>query len=151
MRILHDPAQADMFNAPVFMPRPRLAALDLDRFRLRLKAAMSSALLSCALDRQAVAAEMGRMLSQPSLSKAMLDCYTAPAKDHDISLVRFKAFTRVTGASQLWDACISDEGLVILQGDEPRLAEIARLQQTQRAIGAEIRRLTAMPVDIRRG
>jgi hypothetical protein len=151
MRVLADPHQADMFSAPVFAPRARAEMIDADRFRLRLKMAMSASALNCGRSRESIAAEMARMLRQPSLSKGMLDAYTSPAKDHDISLIRFKAFARATQAASLWDVAVSDEGLLILQGDEPRLAEIARLQQLTRGINAEIRRLMSAPVAIRRG
>ncbi|MDA4629885.1 hypothetical protein NZA98_01935, partial [Escherichia coli] len=81
------------------------------------------------------------------LSKATLDAYTAESKDtHDISLVRFKAFVRATDANWLWDTIVSEDGLTMLEGDEARLAEIARLQQEQRAIGAELKTLLAVPV-----
>jgi hypothetical protein len=151
MRHLAHPLQSDLFNAPVFAARARAEMIDADRFRLRLKMAMSASALQCGRSRESIAAEMARMLRQPSLSKGMLDAYTSPAKDHDISLVRFKAFARATQAASLWDVAVSDEGLLILQGDEPRLAEIARLQQAQRELGAEIRRLISVPVAIRRG
>jgi hypothetical protein len=150
MRSLSTPDQSDMFNAAVFAPRERREVIDIDLFRLRLKGAMSAALTSCGRDREDVAAEMARMLGAPSLSKTMLDSYTSPAKSHDISLVRFKALARATRAAPLWDAALSDEGLFILSGDEPRLAEIGRLQQEQRAIKARIARLQAAPVEARR-
>ena len=85
------------------------------------------------------------------MSKTMLDAYTSEAKTHDISLVRFKAVIRATGAIELWDQAVSDEGLIILQGDEPRLAEIARLQQEQKKIGRQLRTLCSVPVNIKRG
>ena len=79
----------------------------------------------------------------------MLDAYTAEAKEHDISLVRFKLFVRATGVSGLWDTALSDDGLIVLQGDEARLAEIARLQQAQREIGRQLKALKSVPVQIR--
>jgi len=145
------PHQSDLFDEPVFESRSPvpLADLDLDRFRRRIKTAMSKALKPH--DRGDVASVMGRMLGSGSMSKAMLDAYTSPAKDHDISLVRFKCLVRATCAPELWDMAVSDDGLLVLAGDEPRLAEIARLQQEQRAIGAQLRKLRASPVDIKRG
>ena len=46
---------------------------------------------------------------------------------------------------------LRDDGLFVLQGDEARLAEIARLQQEQRAVAAKLRALTAMPVILEKG
>ena len=49
------------------------------------------------------------------------------------------------------DTAVSDDGLIVLQGDEARLAEIARLQQVQREASAKLRVLRALPVTIKRG
>jgi len=57
---------------------------------------------------------------------------------------------RATGAVWLWDLVVSDDGLTMLEGDEARLAEIARLQQEQRERAAELKALLAVPVNIRR-
>jgi hypothetical protein len=80
----------------------------------------------------------------------MLDNYTSESKQHDISLVRFKALVRHINAPQLWDLAVCDEGLLVLQGDEARLAEIARLQQEARSITAKLRKLRETPVHIQR-
>lgn len=145
----HHPGQADLFRAPVFAAPPRNEHFDAGLFRLRLTQAMSAALAG--LSRAAVAEDMSRMLGRP-VSKGMLDAYTAPGRaTHDISLMRFKVLARAVNAPALWEAAIADDGLFLLRGDEPRLAEIARLQQAQRELAAQIRVLTATPVTIRRG
>ncbi|CAK7257512.1 MULTISPECIES: hypothetical protein [unclassified Shinella] len=147
-----DPAQADFFAEPVFPSRTPVERIDIARFRSRLRREMARAIRECPCDRPTIAARMATYLGLPSISKASLDAYTAESKEgHDISLVRFKAFVRATGAVWLWDVIVSEDGLLLLQGDEARLAEIERLRQEQRAIGAEIRKLTATPVRIRRG
>jgi hypothetical protein len=147
-----DPAQADFFAEPVYPTRSPVERIDIDGFRRRLKRAMARAIRECRYDRPTIAARMATYLGLPSVSKASLDAYTAESKEgHDVSLVRFKAFVRATGAVWLWDVIVSDDGLLLLQGDEARLAEIERLRQEQRAIAAEIRKLTATPVRIRRG
>lgn len=148
----HDPSQPDFFAEPVYPTRSPAERIDIGRFRSRLKREMARAIRECPYDRPTIAARMATYLGVPSISKASLDAYTAESKEgHDVSLVRFKAFVRATGAVWLWDVIVSDDGLLLLQGDEARLAEVARLRQEQRAIGAEIRKLTATPVRIRRG
>ena len=149
-KVLRHPHQGDLFTKAVFESREPAPVLDMDRFRLRLKAAMSAAISDRDLDRHAVAADMARTLNAPGLSKAMLDAYTAPAKDQDITLVRFKALARAIQAPELWDIAVSDDGLLVLKGDEARLAEIARLQQEQRAIAGRLRALRSVPVRISR-
>ncbi|MDX3978928.1 hypothetical protein [Shinella sp.] len=117
-----------------------------------LKRDMARAIRECPFDRPAIAARMAGYLAVAGVSKATLDAYTAEsATAHDISLVRFKAFVRATGATWLWDTIVSDDGLLLLEGDEARLAEIARIQQERRALTAELKVLQATPVTIRRG
>jgi hypothetical protein len=142
--------QPDFFNAPVFEPRIRIDRMDGELFRLRIKAAMSAAMTRSARSRDEIAANMAQMLGQDSLSKGSLDLYVSPARTtHDIPLLRFKALVKVLDAPQLWDVAVSDDGLVILSGDEPRLAEIARLQQAQREIFSKLKTLKSTPVMVR--
>lgn len=142
--------QLDMFSEPVF-PVREAAQIDIERFRLRLKRAMARAIRECPYERHVIALRMAQYLQLPSISKASIDAYTAESKQVDISLPRFKAFVRATGAMWLWDEVVSDDGLLLLQGDEARLAEIARLQKEQREIAVKLREMRSVPVAIRRG
>lgn len=147
-----DPSQLDFFVETVFPVRSAVDRIDIDRFRSRLKREMSRAIRECNYDRATIAALMARYLGLSSISRASLDAYTAESKvNHDISLIRFKAFVRATGANWLWDTIVSEDGMTVLEGDEARLAEIARLQQDQRALAAELKVLQAKPVTIKRG
>lgn len=147
-----DPSQLDFFVETVFPVRSAVDRIDIDRFRSRLKREMSRAIRECNYDRATIAALMARYLGLSSISRASLDAYTAESKvNHDISLIRFKAFVRATGANWLWDTIVSEDGMTVLEGDEARLAEIARLQQDQRALAAELKILQAKPVTIKRG
>lgn len=145
------PDQFELFQTAVYPVRAPTAAIDPDRFRSKLKRAMAQAIRECAYDRPVIAARMAQYLGLTTLSKASLDAYTAESKtSHDISLVRFKAFVRATGATWLWDLIVSEDGLLILEGDEARLAEIARLQQEQRDLAKQLKTLRAVPVVIKR-
>nr|WP_298095842.1 hypothetical protein [uncultured Shinella sp.] len=147
-----DPSQLDFFSKQLFPVRAAADRIDIDRFRARLKRDMARAIRECPFDRPTIAARMADYLAVAGVSKATLDAYTAEsAAAHDISLVRFKAFVRATGAIWLWDTIVSDDGLLLLEGDEARLAEIARIQQERRALTAELKVLQATPVTIRRG
>jgi hypothetical protein len=146
-----DPAQYDFFATALFPTRTPATTIDLDRFRGTLKRAMAQAIRECPHDRPVIAARMAQYLGLPDLSKTTLDSYTAESKaTHDISLLRFKAFVRATGAVWLWDLIVAEDGLTMLEGDEARLAEIARLQQEQRLLGAELKALRSVPVNIKR-
>lgn len=145
------PDQLDFFLQPLYPVRSASASIDLNRFRAKLKRDMARAIRESAHSRPVIAARMAQYLGLPSLSKATLDAYTAESKlSHDVSLVRFKAFVRATGATWLWDAIVAEDGLTLLEGDEARLAEIARLQQEQRAILKQLRSLRSQPVSIKR-
>ncbi len=145
-----NPNQLDLFREPVFPVRQPASHIDLARFRSKLKRAMAEAIRRCPYDRPVIAARMAQYLGLPSISKATLDAYTAESKEgHDITVPRFKAFVRATEATWLWDLIVSEDGLTLLEGDEARLAEIARLQQEQRKIAAELKNLRSIPVDIR--
>lgn len=148
----NNPDQKDLFRKPLYESREPVQAIDPDRFRLRIKTAMSACLRDHVLDRYEIADEMGRILASESFSKAMLDNYCSPSKsDRDISLLRFKAFVRVTGKNSLWDLAVSDDGLLMLEGDEARFAEIARLEQEKRGIAKQLNMLRSSPVPIKRG
>lgn len=87
----------------------------------------------------------------PSISKATLDAYTAESNaNHDISLARFKAFVRATGAVWLWDMIVSEDGLTLLEGDEARLAEIAAIQQERKLLEKQLKTLSSVPVNLKR-
>lgn len=143
------PDQMDMF--PVRRPVERLRSLDLSS---RIKAALSRALRECDLSVEEVAARMTVILGT-DVSASALYAMTAPSKpDHQISMLRFIAFARATEAVWLWDAMVEDEGLVVLQGREARLAELGHLEQ----VSAKMRRriadlkseLSTEPVKVRR-
>lgn len=146
-----DPSQFDLFLEPLFPVRQPVARIDIDRYWSKMKRAMARAIRECPYDRPTIAARMAQYLGLPTISKAMLDAYTAESKEgHDITLPRFAAFVHATGAMWLWDEAVSEQGATLLIGDEARLAEIARLQQEQEIIRAELRALKSRPVTIRR-
>lgn len=144
------PSQLDFFRAPVYPVREPLP-INIERFRANLKRAMAKALRECRYERSFVAARMAQMLGLPSLSKAALDAYTAESKTVDISLPRFKAFVRATGANWLWDEVVKDDGLLLLQGEEALLAEEARIRQEIKLLNAELRVMLKKTVDVKRG
>ncbi len=120
-----DPSQLDFFQVPVFEARSAVERIDLDRFRARLKRDMARAIRECPYDRPVIAARMAQYLGLASVSKGALDAYTAESKTgHDVSLVRFKAFVRATGAVWLWDSVVSEDGLTFCRATRlglPRL------------------------------
>ncbi|NSZ08239.1 hypothetical protein G6M14_17830 [Agrobacterium tumefaciens] len=146
-----DPNQMDFFRETVFPVRSASERLDIDRFRSTLKREMARAIRESQYDRDTIAARMAYYLGLDKVSKSALDSYTAESKKaHDISMPRFKAFVRATNAFWLWDVVVSDDGLLLLEGDEARLAEMSRIRQEQRKLAQELKVLQATPVHIRR-
>ena len=112
---------------------------------------MAKALRECRYERSVVAARMAQILGLPSISKAVIDAYTAESKNVDISLPRFKAFVRATEANWLWDEVVKDDGLLLLQGEEALLAEQARIRQEIKRLHSELRVIVRDSVEIKRG
>lgn len=138
-----DPAQADLFPVavavyPVRRPIERVRPVDLS---LRIKTALGQALKECPLSGAEVAAAMSEMLGTP-VTADTLYTYTAASKpDHQIPLLRFVAFVRATGAWWLWDLLVEDDGLVVMEGREARLAELGLLEQERAGLERRLKAL----------
>ena len=144
------PSQLDFFREPVYPVREQ-TPINIERFRPNLKRAMARALRESPYERSIVAARMAQILGLPSISKATIDAYTAESKTVDISVPRFKAFVRATGANWLWDEVVKDDGLLLLEGEEAMLAEEARIRQEIKRLNSELRVMLRKPVEVKRG
>jgi hypothetical protein len=151
-----NPDQGDLFDRATLYPvrerveRPR--ALDLS---LSIKTELGRALKECPLNAFEVAAKMSELLCS-DITRDALYSYTAPSKpEHEISLLRFIAFVRVTGATWLWDVLVEPDGLLVVEGREAHLARLGHLEQERQQIDAEIgqikRELKAEPVRVGAG
>ena len=82
-------------------------------------------------------------LTGRDLSAATLYKYTqASDPEHQIKLVDFVAFIRATGQTWLWDVVVEDDGLVVLEGREAKLAQAGFLQQQKARIDEQLDALT---------
>lgn len=141
-----DPAQLDLFAAPVFPVRAPVSRIDLDRYRAKLSRAMARAIRECPHDRPTIAARMSAYLGT-EIRKSAIDAWTAESKTaHDVTLPRFAAFVHATGALWLWDEAASMSGVTVLIGEEALLAEIAYRQQEQKRAAAELKALLTRPI-----
>ncbi len=147
--------QGDLFASANLYPVRRaergVRAVDLS---LRIKTAMGVALKECPDSAAIVAARMTE-LSGREISADALYAYTAPSKpEHDMGITRFIAFVRATGATWLWDELLRDDGLLVLEGEEAKLAERGHLEQERRKLEKQIkaldRDLGAAPVQVKR-
>jgi len=132
--------------------RPKEAARPMD-FDARVARALSRACRECDLEREDIAARMAVILDRPSFSRHMLDGYTSEANApvRAIPLKALKAFVRVTGAVWIWDLIVEDDGCIVMEGEEARMAQrgyvrqqIEELKRLERALAKE------PPVRVRR-
>ena len=135
--------QGDLFATAGLFPvrRPDQGAQNLDVKQLRMRAAMTQAITESGQSRDVVAARIAELTGRP-LTKDALYTYTAGSKpEHDISLMRFVALVRVTGATWLVDELFGDLGLTVLEGREARLAQLGHLEQEEQRLAKAKRAL----------
>jgi hypothetical protein len=141
--------QGDLFAyasaaAPVgtlFPVRERVARPRTIDLSLKIKTALGRALKECPKSALEIALAMSELTGREITADALY-AYTAPSKpEHDISLVRFIAFVRVTGATWLWDELVEDEGLIVMEGREAHLAQLGHLEQERQRIEEQTRAL----------
>ncbi len=122
-------------------------------FDSKLRRAISKALKECPLSREEIAAKMAEILDCPNFSKAMLDAYSAESRNsHPISVIRLKALVQVTHATWIWDEILKDDGLMVMEGEEARLAQLGlAIQEKEKWSKVEKELRAKAPVKIRRG
>lgn len=147
-----DPRQPSLFGAgevfPVRRPAERYRPLDLS---LRIKTALSQALKECPDSAAVIAARMSELLGREQ-SVDMLYAYTAASKpEHDIGISRLVAFIRATGARWIYDIIVEDDGLLVIEGRESKLAQLGLMQQEAARLQEQVRilqrELRDAPVD----
>lgn len=145
--------QGDLFDHAALFPvrRPVAHSRPVD-LSLRIKTGMSQALKECPDSAAIVAARISEMTGR-EMSVDALYAYTAASKpEHDIGIVRFVAFVRATEAFWLWDMLVEDDGLMVLQGREAKLAQLGHLQQQHQQLAEAMRALKnelgTAPVDV---
>lgn len=103
-----------------------------------LKRSISLALKESDLSREEVAAKMGVELDDPGFSKGALDTLTAESKeDHQISVVRFVALIKVTGASWLMGIPAREVGLDVHLDEDALFIEIAKIDKEMQGLAAK--------------
>ncbi len=135
---LFGPDAAFPINTPEQLP----PAID---FEVRLAQAIGLALKETRHTRERVAALMSEILGE-DVSRTMLDAYASPARDqHRISVTRFKALARATGAMWLFEVLLEGEGLTLLKGEQAVLAQVGALEQEIREKKARLSELKKQP------
>lgn len=137
-----NPGQGSLFDdEPLFPVRERTLWMRSPDLSLRIKTAMGQALKDCPDPAGIVAARMSELLGREITADALY-AYTAPSKpEHEISLLRFVAFVRATGAPWLWDVLVEDEGLIVIAGEDANFAQLGALRQRRAQLDDTIRAL----------
>lgn len=133
---------------PVKAPRSLPRALDMKR---QISMSMMEAIRESGKTVPIIAAEMSDLLGDDEVTTQQLYAYTSASKTtHNISLVRFIAFVRATGCLWLWDVCLHDDGVLLLQGEEARHAQASLAEAHGRELLAQAKRLRRQaPLQVR--
>jgi len=130
-------------------PRPATHAAALAGMDARIARTVGEALNSDARPREVIAAEMSVLL-EDSVTKAMLDAYSAPGKGyHNISFARMLALIAVTNRFDLLDRELREIGAAVLVGEEIHTARLGHLKSKIAELSAELRAVERMaaPID----
>ncbi|KAB2857704.1 MAG: hypothetical protein F9K41_03075 [Sphingopyxis terrae] len=85
------------------------------------------------------------VLLEDSVTKAMLDAYSAPGKgDHNISFARMLALIAVTNRFDLLDRELREIGAAVLVGEEIHTARLGHLKSKIAELSAELRAVERM-------
>jgi hypothetical protein len=151
-----DTLTGDLFDVterfPIHAPRSMLPALDM---KAALARAMGEAVAESGKTRPMIAAIMSELLGDDEVTGSQLYAYTAESRtSHTISIVRWIAFVRATGATWLWEMILAGEGLTVLQGAEALHAQASLAEKRGQELLAQakqLRREAPIQVPIRRG
>lgn len=106
----------------------------------RLSHAMSRAVSASGLSRWEIAGRVSALVGQ-EITKAMLDSWTAESKEQHRPPAEFlPAFCVVTGSREPLQILTDSAGLFCLPGPEALRAEIQKLREQEKAVGAERRK-----------
>ncbi|MFN3990028.1 MAG: hypothetical protein ACK4IS_07200 [Erythrobacter sp.] len=132
-------------------PAPAKGVAELAGLERQINSLVGTVLASDPRPREVIAAEMSVLLDD-TISKAMLDAYSSPARpDHKVPASRLFALLVVTDRQDLLDPIMRKIGAALLVGEEVKTARLGHLQQLIKAAQAEMRSLKIDAPQIREG
>jgi hypothetical protein len=132
-------------------PAPAKGVAELAGLERQINALVGTVLASDGRPREVIAAEMSVLLDD-TVSKAMLDAYSSPARpDHKVPASRLLALLVVTDRQDLLDPIMRKIGAALLVGEEVKTARMGHLQQMIRQAQSEMRALGVDAPTIREG
>lgn len=142
-------AHPDQIGFDFTAPAPSKGVAELAGLERQVNALVGTVLASDPRPREVIAAEMSVVLDD-TISKAMLDAYSSPARpDHKVPASRLFALLVVTDRQDLLDPIMRKIGAALLVGDEVRTARLGAVQQRITELQAELRELKISAVPIR--
>lgn len=103
-------------------------ALDIDT---SVRALVADAIRRSSKSREQIADDMSYLTGR-SVTKTMLDCYTAESKEHRFPVVFLPAFCKSTGDCRLLDLLSQHLGLSMITPRESQLLDVARALENKR-------------------
>lgn len=132
-------------------PAPAKGVAELAGLERQINALVGTVLASDGRPREVIAAEMSVLLDN-TVSKAMLDAYSSPARpDHKVPASRLFALLVVTDRQDLLDPIMRKMGAALLVGDEVRTARLGQVETLLLQLQDERRRLRNETTPIREG
>lgn len=142
-------AHPDQMGFDFTAPAPAKGVAELAGLERQINALVGTVLASDPRPREVIAAEMSVLLDD-TISKAMLDAYSSPARpDHKVPASRLFALLVVTDRQDLLDPIMRKIGAALLVGDEVRTARLGQVQQMIAQLQAEQRELKMTVTPIR--
>ena len=130
-------------------PAPRAGIAELAGLERRINTTVGVMLNSDPRQREVIAAEMSVLLDE-TVSRAMLDAYSSPARtEHRVPMSRLMALSVVTRRQDLLDPLMREIGAAVLVGEEVKTARLGQLQQRITEMQAEMRLLKGSAPSIR--
>lgn len=141
-------AHPDQLGFDFTVPAPAKGVAELAGLERQINQLVGTILASDPRPREVIAAEMSVLLDD-TISRAMLDAYSSPARhDHRVPFSRLAALIIVTDRQDLLRPSLAKIGIGALIGEEVTTARVGHLQQIITKAQAEMRELKkgAMPI-----
>ena len=124
-------------------PAPRKGRAELAGLERRINEMVGSMLNTDDRPREVIAAEMSVLLDE-TISRAMLDAYSSPARvEHRVPMSRVMALAVVTARQDLLRPVLREIGMEALMGNEVKLARMGQIDARIKELQAEKRGLSS--------
>lgn len=133
-------------------PQPATGEAALAGLEARIARTVGQIIASDGRPREVIAGEMTALLGDDTVSRAMLDAYSSPARDeHKVPFSRFLALVAVSGRHDLLDPLLRLIGAALLVGEEIHTARLGHIDRQIEQLKTERKRIAGSAPLIRSG